>query len=197
MTVLTRRDGADPVLQSAGIIPTDTPEIPAVEPVQPLEDQIAEALRNRPELQEARLQIENSHIGLKGSRNALLPELNLIATAQNSGLNGQSNAYAAAAGGGAGGGSNNLFSVGSEPDRAGRRGTRFVHFAAMGGAIPELFGAIALDGGGGTGRICESANGAGARWVRHSRTTTCPCDEAPIIRKWARPWADIRPCSCR
>lgn len=62
-------------------------------------DLLAEAFRSRPELAEARLQIENSHIGLEGSRNELLPELNVIATAQNAGLAGQLTPTATAAGG--------------------------------------------------------------------------------------------------
>ncbi len=40
-------------------------------------------------MEEARLQIENSHIALEGSRNQLLPDLNLVATGQNSALAGQ------------------------------------------------------------------------------------------------------------
>jgi hypothetical protein len=42
-------------------------------------------------LEEAPLQISNSHISLEGSRNELLPELDLVGIAQNAALTGQAN----------------------------------------------------------------------------------------------------------
>lgn len=94
-TFLSRRGTADPVLRSARIETTTPLDIPAREPVRPAEDFVAEALRKRPELGEARLQIENSHIALRGTRNELLPELDLVASGQNAGLGGQPNPLAA------------------------------------------------------------------------------------------------------
>lgn len=52
---------------------------------------MGQALHDRPEVEEARLQLENSHIGLEGSRNELLPQLDLVASAQNAGLAGTAN----------------------------------------------------------------------------------------------------------
>jgi outer membrane protein TolC len=49
---------------------------------------VADALRNRPDLGQARLQIENSQIGLAGARNATQPEVDLVGVMQNSGLGG-------------------------------------------------------------------------------------------------------------
>ena len=49
------------------------------------------ALQNRPEYQAAKLQLTNSQISLKGTRNELLPELDLVGTFQNSGLAGGQN----------------------------------------------------------------------------------------------------------
>jgi outer membrane protein TolC len=49
------------------------------------------ALKNRPDLAQARLQIENSRIGLKASRNALLPSVDLVASTRNNALAGDVN----------------------------------------------------------------------------------------------------------
>ncbi len=90
--VITRRGTADPLVGSSRIIPTDHIAVPAREAVRPVQDLVAEAFRNRPDLSQAHLQIENSRISLKGSRNALLPELDLVGTLQNNALVGQANA---------------------------------------------------------------------------------------------------------
>jgi outer membrane protein TolC len=51
-----------------------------------VDDLVKEAVANRPEIAAAGLQIEGGHISLEGSRNELLPELDLVGVAQNSGL---------------------------------------------------------------------------------------------------------------
>lgn len=94
-TFVTRRGTADPAVRSAHIETTTPLDIPALEPVRPAEDYVVEALHKRPELGEARQQIENSHIALRGSRNELLPELDLVASGQNASLTGQPNPFAA------------------------------------------------------------------------------------------------------
>ena len=94
-TFLSRRGTADPALRSAHIETTTPIDIPAREPVRPAEDFVAEALRKRPELAEAGLQIQNAHIALRGTRNQLLPELDVVASGQNAGLAGQPNPLAA------------------------------------------------------------------------------------------------------
>lgn len=78
-------------IADARIVPTDQLKIPDVEQVQPVQDLVAKAVQNRPELAQTQLQIENARISLSGSRSQLLPTLNLIASAQNSGLGGQPN----------------------------------------------------------------------------------------------------------
>jgi len=109
-TVITRRGTADPVLREARIVATTPNEVPATEDVRPVQDLVMQAFANRPEIEEARLQIANSRISLKGSRNALLPELNLVGIAQNTGLAGQANPLAVA--GGSGG---STFTPGPDP----------------------------------------------------------------------------------
>jgi outer membrane protein TolC len=90
-TLLTRRGTADPAIRTAHLIPTTPIEVPDKEPVRPDADLIEAAFRNRPELEAARLQIQNAGFALEGSRNNVLPELNLVASAQNAGLAGTSN----------------------------------------------------------------------------------------------------------
>ncbi len=95
-TVITRRGLANTSILAAHIIPTDTLAVPETEPPQPVEEMIAEALRNRPDLAQAGIQVENSQINLKGSLNALRPELDVVGNVQNGGLSGQINPVAAA-----------------------------------------------------------------------------------------------------
>jgi outer membrane protein TolC len=93
-TYLTRRGTADPAVRAARIETTTPLDVPTLEPVRPAEDYVVEALRKRPELGQARLQIENSHIALRGSRNELLPALDLVASGQNTSLAGRRNPFA-------------------------------------------------------------------------------------------------------
>jgi outer membrane protein len=97
--VLTRRGTFDPVVSSVRIVPSDTIQIPAQEPAQDVSSLLSIAYRNRPDLAQARLQVENSAILLKGSKNALLPRLDLFASFQNNGLAGDANASVQSAGG--------------------------------------------------------------------------------------------------
>ena len=53
-----------------------------------MEDLIAQALRNRPDLAQGGIQVQNSEIALKGSLNALRPELDVVGTVQNGGISG-------------------------------------------------------------------------------------------------------------
>jgi len=90
-TVLTKTGNQDPEVQAARIIPTDSLSVPEKEQIQPIQDLLAAAIANRPDLNQAGLQVENSEIGLKGSRNAVRPQMDLIGVAQNNGLAGAVN----------------------------------------------------------------------------------------------------------
>lgn len=89
--VITRRTDNDPEILNARIIPTDTIEVPNTEEIPPLQNLVAEAYANRPDLRQAGIQVDNTQINLQGSRNELRPEIDLVGTAQNSGLAGQLN----------------------------------------------------------------------------------------------------------
>jgi len=90
-TVITRRTDNDPDLLNARIIPTDSIEVPGTDETKPLQDLVALALANRPDLSQAGLQVENTQISLQGSRNELKPEVDLVGVAQNSALAAQPN----------------------------------------------------------------------------------------------------------
>jgi outer membrane protein len=95
-TAITRGGLANPVIREARIIPTDTVTVPETESVRPIDDLIVAALHDRPDLAQAGIQVENSQINLKGSLNALRPELDVVGTVQNGGLSGNINTVGAA-----------------------------------------------------------------------------------------------------
>ena len=86
------RSGVDSaVVIDAHIIPTDRIELTATDEIQPIQDMIAYALDNRPELKESQISLENSRINMKGVKNAMLPGLDVFIDLQNNGLSGQAN----------------------------------------------------------------------------------------------------------
>jgi outer membrane protein TolC len=90
-TALSRTGVANLALASAHIIPTDRIRVPAVEPITPIQDLIAQALASRPELAQSRIQLTNQELTIRGSKNGLLPTLDLVAGASNGALAGQPN----------------------------------------------------------------------------------------------------------
>jgi len=87
------RDGlTDPAVTEARVVATDPIRIPEVEPVEPMQDLIARAIDNRPDLAQSRVQVDNSRIVLEGTRNALLPSLSFIGDIRNNALAGPQNA---------------------------------------------------------------------------------------------------------
>jgi outer membrane protein TolC len=92
--VLTRVGNADPEVAAAHIIPTDALTIPEKDEIRPMQDLITEALANRPDLGQGRLQVENSVIGLEGAKNLTKPEVDLVGVMQNNGLAGTANPLA-------------------------------------------------------------------------------------------------------
>jgi len=90
--VLTRRGTKDPLIGSARIVTLDAIQKPTDMPAANTNELVGAAFQNRPDLAQAALQIQNSEIGLKGSKNALLPQLNFVGSLQNNGFAGQYNA---------------------------------------------------------------------------------------------------------
>lgn len=73
------------------IEPTEAIVVPAPKAEQPLENLVSQALKDRPDLAQARIQLQNSEISLKGSRSALLPAVDFVASVRNNGLAGTPN----------------------------------------------------------------------------------------------------------
>ncbi|MCS7314447.1 MAG: TolC family protein [Bryobacterales bacterium] len=88
---LSRTGVASPLIADARIVPTDRIYVPPSDPVSPVQDLVELALKNRPDVAQVELQIENTKIGLKGSRNNLLPQLDVVADFRNNALVGQIN----------------------------------------------------------------------------------------------------------
>ena len=85
---LSRSGIASPSIADARIIPTDQIRVPTSEELKPLTELVQEALANRPELEQTKLNITNTKIGIQGSRSALLPTLDAVASMTNNGLAG-------------------------------------------------------------------------------------------------------------
>ncbi len=81
----------DPVLEAMAVVPTDKMEVVAVESAQPIQDLIAEAQKNRPDLAESDIDLVNRQISRRAGRNALLPSLSLVGFYGGSGLAGPLN----------------------------------------------------------------------------------------------------------
>ena len=85
---LTRSGMDTPAIAAARIVPTDHIVVPEKEPVIPVQDLMADALLNRPEVEQNQISLENSRLDLKGVRNNLLPTLSATASFSNAGQGG-------------------------------------------------------------------------------------------------------------
>ena len=96
--VLTKSGAGDPMLDSVHLVPVDTIEIPTNENLPGIEQLIQEAFQDRPDLAQYQIQITNADLQLKGSKNELLPQLDIIGSASNGAFAGTVNALPPAAG---------------------------------------------------------------------------------------------------
>ena len=81
----------DPVLQEMPVVPVDHIGAQVNPETVPVQDMIANALKNRTELQESSLVLENSELSRKTARNALLPSLSLYGLYAGTGYGGTPN----------------------------------------------------------------------------------------------------------
>src|SRR4029079_469627 len=88
---LTRGTVDTQSLSTLQVIPTDTIVPPAQDAVEPLQDLVAEARKKRPEIAASDLQVENARITATGSKSALLPSLDLVASGRSNALFGSVN----------------------------------------------------------------------------------------------------------
>ncbi|HTS46564.1 MAG TPA: TolC family protein [Bryobacteraceae bacterium] len=91
---LSRTGIASASLDEVRIVPLDHIEVPQSEQLKPTPELIEQALKDRPELEQARISTESLKINLAGTRNALLPVLQVFAELTNNGLSGAPNALA-------------------------------------------------------------------------------------------------------
>jgi outer membrane protein TolC len=91
-SVLTRSGLDDLSVITAHIVPTDHFEVPAQEAVRPVQDMIAEAIANRPDVEQSLIGLENARLTTLGVKDAMLPQLQAFVSASNSGVAGQVNA---------------------------------------------------------------------------------------------------------
>jgi outer membrane protein TolC len=85
------RNLSDPLLATIPVVPTDTMVLPNDEPVTPIQDLVKQAIDQRPDLQQSRIDLVNRDISKKAARNSLLPAVDLIAFYGGSGLAGAQN----------------------------------------------------------------------------------------------------------
>ncbi len=88
---LSRTGISSPGLSEAHIIPTDRISMPDAERMQPVQEMLQKAIDLRPELEQQRISIENAKLGLKGTRNALLPTIDAFVDVRNNSLAGDVN----------------------------------------------------------------------------------------------------------
>ena len=93
-TAVTRTGLANPTIRECHIAVIDSVTVPDKELAEPVQDLFNEAIRNRPDLNQAAIQVENAGISLTGSLNALRPELDVVGIVQNGSLAGDLNPLA-------------------------------------------------------------------------------------------------------
>lgn len=82
------RGRVEGALANASVVPTDPLPQPAPTENSSVDQLYAEALRKRPDAAQVKLQLDNAVLSLHGSQNGIRPELDVVATAENSGLGG-------------------------------------------------------------------------------------------------------------
>lgn len=78
-------------LDEVHITALDRIEVPATEDLKPAGELIQQALANRPEVEQTKINVESKRININGTRNALLPTLEAFVDLTNNGLTGELN----------------------------------------------------------------------------------------------------------
>ena len=88
---LSRNGVASEEVYAARVTPTDSLRLSTADPIPSIQELIDQALANRPELRQTKLNVETSRISLSGSKNGLLPTFDLQAALTNNALAGDPN----------------------------------------------------------------------------------------------------------
>jgi outer membrane protein TolC len=89
---LSRTGVASASLDEVHVIPLNRIDIPKLETLKPVKELVADALTTRPEIEQAKVNIQSSLISLAGSKSALKPLLQAFAEFTNNALSGDLNA---------------------------------------------------------------------------------------------------------
>lgn len=90
-SALSRTGIASPSVAEARVVPTDILQIPTLDTASKAEELMERALKQRPDVEQTRVNIDNTKIALVGSKSQLLPSLDVQASFQNNGLTGDIN----------------------------------------------------------------------------------------------------------
>jgi outer membrane protein len=88
---LSRNAMANAWLDDVHIVPLNPIEVPKTDEVKPLPELIPEAIGNRVEIEQSKVNIDSQKIAIRGSRNGLLPTLQAFLELTNNGLSGPVN----------------------------------------------------------------------------------------------------------
>ena len=88
---LSRQGIATSDLADVHIIPLDNMNIPASDNLPPINDLVVDALKNRLEVEQAKINLDSDHLNLVGIKNSLKPTLQVFAELTNNGLTGSTN----------------------------------------------------------------------------------------------------------
>jgi outer membrane protein len=88
---LSRTSSESAWLDDVHIVPVDHIDIPATETLPPTADLVQQANRDRPEVEQNRINLMSKELLLKGDKNGLLPSLTAFAELTNNGLSGTLN----------------------------------------------------------------------------------------------------------
>ena len=88
------RNLSDPTLVKLPVIPTDTMALPQSEATMPIEDLVKQAIAQRPDLEQSRVDLKNRNITRKASKSGLLPAVDIFGFYGASALGGAQNPLA-------------------------------------------------------------------------------------------------------
>ncbi len=92
---LSRNGVANPLLADVHVVPLDSIPVPSTNAIRPVEDLIAEALANRVEIAQSKLNLDSNRLNLVGIKNSLKPTLQAFAELTNNALTGVLTPYGA------------------------------------------------------------------------------------------------------
>lgn len=97
--VISRTGVATSDLADVHIIPLDSIVVPATEDIRPVDELVAQAMANRLEIEQARINLDSNNVNLVGIKNSLKPTFQVFTELTNNGLTGDLSTLGAIQGG--------------------------------------------------------------------------------------------------